>query len=294
MAYEKQNFKDGDILTAEQLNHIEDGIDALGVVPDLSVNDESDPAYVKNRPFYQGDPAETVLVEESTVSFIDGAAEFPSTFAAVIGETYTVYWDGTAYERQCFIFNGSTPAIGNMSIPGMGSDTGEPFFMAIGKKGMTIITKDTSDSHTFSISGMVAQVVKIDEKYLPTIPADKLPTIPAAKLPTIPADKLPTIPAIEFTTSIGDNIENDIQPSFTVSNLSYSEIYSLVEKGSFQIKDSDGSHYRPIYSFIDSSGNIFVDILVSGRSMTYAQLVCSADKTRFYRSIWWQIEATKK
>lgn len=31
MSYEKQNFTDGQVLTAEQLNHIEDGIVALGV-----------------------------------------------------------------------------------------------------------------------------------------------------------------------------------------------------------------------------------------------------------------------
>ena len=29
MAYEKQNFVDGQILTAEHLNHIEDGISAM-------------------------------------------------------------------------------------------------------------------------------------------------------------------------------------------------------------------------------------------------------------------------
>lgn len=31
MAYEKQNFKDGNVLTAEHLNHIEDGIHELNV-----------------------------------------------------------------------------------------------------------------------------------------------------------------------------------------------------------------------------------------------------------------------
>ena len=249
---------------------------------------------------------ETVLVEESTVSFGDSGqgfyfAVFQSTFEATVGETYKVYWDGAAYECTCVDFN-SGYAIGNLSILGLGSDTGEPFLIPFGAEPI-IATTDTAASHTISISGLSVEVVKIDEKYLPTIPADKLPTIPADKLPTIPADKLPTIPAdklptipvIEFTTSISANIANATAPSFNVSNLSYSEIYSIVEKGSFHIKDSSNEHYRPIRSSVDSSGNIFVDILTfSLQGTVYAVLACNADQTRFYRNGWWQIEATKK
>ena len=40
-----------------------------GVQSDWNQNDATKPDYVKNRPFYTGDPVETVLVEESTVSF---------------------------------------------------------------------------------------------------------------------------------------------------------------------------------------------------------------------------------
>ena len=210
-----------------------------------------------------------------------------------------MYWDGTAYECVCEKFNNRIPIIGNKSIIGFGSDTGEPFIIfnesGPNETGWASMTKDASASHTISISGFSApEVVKIDEKYLPTIPADKLPTIPADKLPTIPADKLPTIPIIEFTTSILSNIANTAQPYFTVSNLSYSEIYSIVEKGNFQIKDSDGYNYRPITCNIDSSGSIFVYILVFGSPMNYAELACNADQTVFYRNKWLQIEATQK
>ena len=270
-----------------------------GVQPDWNQNDSTALDYVKNRPFYTGDPVETVFVEESTVSFVDNGgkyvAEFPSTFSATVGETYKVYWDGSAYECICVDFPSRGLAMGNLSIPGVGSDTGEPFFVnVINGKGMIIYTADTSASHTFSISGLVSETVKVDEKYLPTITADKLPEIPADKLPQIPADKLPTIPIIEFTTSIWSNIANTTQPSFTVSNLSYSEIYSVVEKGNFQIKDSDGNNYRPIKCKIDTSGTISITIMVVGSPMNCAILVCSANQTRFYRDGWWQIEATHK
>ena len=257
-----------------------------GVQPDWNQNDDTQSDYVKNRPFYTGSLVETVLVEESTVSFEGGYSEFPSTFEATVGETYKVYWDGTAYECTCVASNGRL-FIGNLSIMGRGSDTGEPFIMMINNGiGIGIVTTDISDSHTFSISGIAQEVVKIDEKYLPTIPTDKLPTIPT--------DKLPTIPTIEFTSSILVNIANNTQPFFTVSNLSYSEIYSIVEKRIFQIKDSSGYCYSPIRCSIDSSGNIFVEILVIGSPMTYAQLALQANQTRFYRNAWWQIEATKK
>ena len=266
-----------------------------GVQPDWNQNDGTAPDYVKNRPFYTGDPVETVFVEESTVSFSNSGSSYvaalPTSFNAEFGKTYNVSWDGTVYECICYGFNDRIPVIGNQSIMGIGSDTGEPFIIfnesGPNETGWTSMTTDTSASHTISISGFGApEVVKVDEKYLPTIPADKLPTIPA--------DKLPAIPVIEFTTSIWSNIANTTQPSFTVSNLSYSEIYSVVEKGNFQIKDSGGVNYRPIKFEIDSSGNIFVDILVYGSPMNYAQLVCNANQTRFHRDGWWQIEATQK
>ena len=149
------------------------------VQPDWNQNDSTQPDYVKNRPFYTGNPVETVLVEESTVSFSFSEdqglyiAKFPSTFEATVGETYKVSWDGAAYECACVSFY-NIPVIGNLSIIGAGSDTGEPFIMAIPNgKGSQILTADTSASHTFSISGLVTEVVKIDPKYLPDTVATK-------------------------------------------------------------------------------------------------------------------------
>ena len=146
-----------------------------GVQSDWNQNDDTQPDYVKNRPFYAGDPVETVLVEERTISFEewDGLywAVFPSTFEATVGETYKVYWDGTAYECICVDADGLL-SLGNFSILGVGSDTGEPFIVSvINGQGIEIATADTSASHTFSISETVVPVVKIDEGYLPsTIP----------------------------------------------------------------------------------------------------------------------------
>lgn len=142
------------------------------VQPDWNQNDSTAADYVKNRPFYTGDPVETVLVEESTVTFAeyDGVyiGQLESTFSPTVGETYKVSWDGIDYECICIESN-SILLLGNTNILfGVPDPDGEPFVIgAFNGAELRITTLDTSASHTFSISGFVQEVVKIDEKYLP-------------------------------------------------------------------------------------------------------------------------------
>ena len=141
-----------------------------GVQPDYNQNDEAASDYIKNRPFYTGDPVETVFVEESTVSFTNAGglymAQIQSNFEATAGETYEVTWDGAAYECVCADFSNAL-FIGNLSIAFGGSDTGEPFLMGINNgSGIGIYTKDASASHTISISGSIAEVTQIPDKYI--------------------------------------------------------------------------------------------------------------------------------
>ena len=141
---------------------------------DWNQNDETAVDYVKNRPFYTKNPVETVLVEESTVSFAEAhegiyGAEILPMFLATTGETYTVYWDGTAYECICVNHMGY-PVLGNLSIAFGGGDTGEPFAIMMSNEYIVIYTTDASASHTFSISKVLQEIVKIDTKYLPFIP----------------------------------------------------------------------------------------------------------------------------
>ena len=142
-----------------------------GVQPDWNQNDSTAADYVKNRPFYTGTPAETVLVEESTITFEDigdgfYSAKFISAFEATVGETYKVSWDGTVYECICAVSERDI-VIGNLSIIGVGSDTGEPFVMLVYiGEGIEIVTADTSASHTFSIIGNQTPIVKIPAKYI--------------------------------------------------------------------------------------------------------------------------------
>lgn len=142
------------------------------VQPDWNQNDSTAADYVKNRPFYTGAPVETVLIEESTVSFsaADGVymGRLESTFSPAVGETYKVSWDGIDYECTCIESN-SILLLGNTNILfGVPDPDGEPFVIgAFNGAELRITTLDTSNSHTFSISRFAQEIVKIDEKYLP-------------------------------------------------------------------------------------------------------------------------------
>ena len=141
------------------------------VQPDWNQNDSTAADYVKNRPFYS-ETTETVLVEESTVSFTSPGGGFyyatiQSAFKPTAGETYKVSWDGATYECVGETISGYT-VIGNLSIMGAGADTGEPFVITplANNSGIEIYTKDTSASHTISISGSIVEVIQIPDKYI--------------------------------------------------------------------------------------------------------------------------------
>ena len=143
-----------------------------GVQSNYNQNDSTAADYIKNRPFYS-ETTETVFVEESTVPFTSpGAglyyATIQSAFKPTAGETYKVFWDGVAYECVGETISGYT-VIGNPSVIGVGADTGEPFVISplADNLGIEIYTKDASASHTVSISGSIAEVIQIPDKYIP-------------------------------------------------------------------------------------------------------------------------------
>lgn len=167
-------FYAGDGLTVDQTTRtVSAGGGSSVSTPDWNQNDATASDYIKNRPFYTGDPVETVLVEESTVSFTNPSASIyygsiPTTIELIAGDTYKVSWDGVTYECVCKSVSGF-PVIGNMSIMGAGADTGEPFVISplADNRGTEIYTLDTSASHAISISTFAsAEVVKIPDKYI--------------------------------------------------------------------------------------------------------------------------------
>ena len=99
-------------------------------------------------------------------------------FEIVVGQTYTVNWDGTEYECIGVALDEKIYIIGNLSIMDKGDDTGEPFLYSYNNANPRgqFNTHDTSASHTISVKKMGEIVTPMAEEFLPNIPADKLPT----------------------------------------------------------------------------------------------------------------------
>lgn len=109
----------------------------------------------------------TTLMEEQQVAFtLNGGfyvAQLTNALEIVEGQTYTVSWDGTEYECVGFVMD-SDSGLGNLSIAGMGDDTGEPFLCIYGG----IFTLDTSASHTISVKTTAEVITPMAEEFIPS------------------------------------------------------------------------------------------------------------------------------
>lgn len=142
------------------------------IQPDWSVNDESDPAYVKNRTHWskisQVELLSDYQAEASSIGFA-----IKNQISAVVGRTYIINWNGTLYTCVAGTFDGLT-IVGNAGQFGM-NDTGEPFLIAfypdyyVSALGYyaEILPLDGSTTCTISIIEQIEDVHKIDNKYLP-------------------------------------------------------------------------------------------------------------------------------
>lgn len=109
---------------------------ALNTQPDWSVNDETAPAYVKNRTHWVGDPVETLYMEEQTLTTVDGGAmqyaPLPDGIVIEDGVSYRVVVNGDSYTCVGYLRGGVVPTIGNYAEYASGapsSGNGEPFII---------------------------------------------------------------------------------------------------------------------------------------------------------------------
>ena len=239
----------------------------LGISHDWNENDPTKPGYIKNRPFYTGDPVETVFVEESSVSFTEGRrgwyrADFESTFVPTLGKVYKVSWDGAVYECTGVDFSDRV-AIGNLSIIGAGSDTGEPFVMDVLNGVIIIITRDTSDTHTFSISGTIEQVVKINTKYLPELPYMNKVNPTGSGSFSLNRKANTTIGECSFAEGYNTTASNFYSHAEGYNTTASGEVSHA--EGLATIASSNYQHVQGKYNIEDSSG-IYADIVGNGSS----------------------------
>ena len=117
----------------------------------------------EDRLAYETEPVLTEIVPEQ--NFTGTRQVLTGESGLNLGQTYTVKFDNTEYECICVDLSG-VPAIGNASIIGAGSDTGEPFLLGYVDAHFIIFVIDETSTHTVSVSGFVTQIVKIPAKFI--------------------------------------------------------------------------------------------------------------------------------
>lgn len=201
MAYEKLNLKNGDTLTAEHLQHLEEGIAGAGIQPDWDAV-EGEPGYIQNRPFGK---TEVILFPETEAAFVDMdgmmMAALPANVKLEADTEYKIVYNAEEYLRKPCLMDGHPVGLGNTVVMG-GDDTGEPFFIMIdmdesGVLTAMILALDGTTSTTVSCKGYPEKT--LDIKYIPNA-AENVIDLEALGLPTVQKDSAVSLylPAMEI------------------------------------------------------------------------------------------------
>ena len=151
-----------------------------GVQSDLSVKDESDQAFVKGvirqESLPDGYPYRQIelikRLSEVTYAFYNvynngfastnglaGQSIFSATW--IKNRKHRVVWDGVEYELD-------TQNTGNAYIYDSGNEnTGEPFYIVVGSKGVHYIYALEQGTHTFEIYEYIEEIQVCDDEFIP-------------------------------------------------------------------------------------------------------------------------------
>lgn len=129
-----------------------------------------DPKYIKD--MYHEKIINGTFIDNIEYTANEGYIQTNIEATLIIGETYTVVWDGTVYSNlKCFDY--AVPTIGDTyQTVGMHY----PFCIVTFEGYIEILCSDENATHTVSISGPILELVKIDEKYLPFTEEDMVDT----------------------------------------------------------------------------------------------------------------------
>lgn len=152
---------------AEQIE--KNGVSGSSIQPDWNQNDASAGDYIKNRPFYE---------DKMSARLLNGMFKFTSDnnlyiakptfeYDFIIGETYTVKFDGRTFKCNAIKINDYWYALGNLSLINMGENTNEPFVIEKQSSGYSIKTNISKSNISVEVTGNVMIATKIPEKYLP-------------------------------------------------------------------------------------------------------------------------------
>ena len=141
----------------------------IGAQSDWAINDETNSAFIKNKPFGEILGESIITLSETTLEFTEagysGLQYLPERINLIHNENYIITWDGIEY--QCISDSFSGEAIGDNSIlvssTSSNFNPNAPFF--IWETG-AVIAKEAG-IHTFKIEQREVEIRQIDEKYLP-------------------------------------------------------------------------------------------------------------------------------
>lgn len=190
---------------------------------------------------YYGEPVETVLVDNKTVSG-NGIVNFYLEIKA--GRKYCVTFDETVYECIGMELTGGITYIGNTSISEIIStdtDTGEPFLIIVGE-GQTFIYLSDGGSHVISVSAIAPAVYPMSAEYLPVFNV-----FFNMEGETVTADKT----YAEINNAIKNGMIVKASAATTGGTFVLSFIECLANYGRYQFVG-----YRPVY------GNVRKDLVI--------------------------------
>lgn len=148
--------------------------------PDWNQNDESAKDYVKNKPFGE-EVDKNILVPEQTLENFEAMQDSiyvvvnQFTMTPIVGDTYTVNWDGNSYDVVVKELDGLI-YIGNENYANITSGGDIPFAIIFTGADIFVAIESTETSyaeetHIISIFTTQTTVKKIDKKYLPDMGA---------------------------------------------------------------------------------------------------------------------------
>ena len=232
-------------------------------------NDPSADDYIKNRPFYTDETKKTVNVPEQEITILSDRSEaklvLPEFIEFVIGQTYEVKWDNKTYFCVAFDTDG-IGAIGNQSVLGGGTDTGEPFIMMISKAaGIGIVV--AHGTHTVEVS--TAKVVKLDKKYLPDLGLAPVATSGSyydlENAPAVYSD------VVRYDTGQSLSTTQKRQAKLNIGAVGYDAAQSLTSTQKAQARTNIGagtSSFSGNYNDLRNKPTIYSDVVRYGSSQS--------------------------
>ena len=162
----------GDILVKTETGSAWEKQEPATSTPDWNQNDPTASDYIKNRPFYTGEVAQTEVIPEQTYTlssdegfsiYLDNSGAYP--YSLEDGKNYVVVYNGTTYELTSRNYSGQI-YVGDIG-PLIGQESTLPFIIVAGNGVLQIIDYNGNTEVTFKIDLFDLVIHKIDTKYIP-------------------------------------------------------------------------------------------------------------------------------